>query len=153
MVSNTPGFQHKVGLESMFHAGGVHLPGAVFTTLGVLLCAGAWMHRERFRKQDVFALLTLMAFVFVGYSHDYDYIALAPVWVTAWLLGRARPRLGILLLVLHLSLLFPQRLLRPLELPVLNHWRTIVLLILGVVLFAASRRSTVGHGVARTELA
>jgi hypothetical protein len=139
VVFNSPGFQNKVGLESLFSASGVPVPGMVFTLLGAMLTLGLWMARDRVREGDVLALLVAITFVFVGYSHDYDYVGLAPLWIVAWQQGALRPRAAALLLVLNVLMFLPQRFVRPFHIAALTHWRTPLLLVLGITLLAVSR--------------
>jgi len=138
VIFNSPGFQNKVGLESLLHGSGIPVPGAVLTVIGILLAVALWWSRARVRTRDVFALLVVITFVLIGFSHDYDFVCLVPLWIVSWQQASERPRAATLLAALNLLMFFPQRFLRPFQLPVLTHWRTPVLLALGIVVFALS---------------
>lgn len=137
---NVPGFQHNVGLQSLLEAAGLRdVPG--FTVVGLALTGLLWYYRRHVREEDVLGLLMVLTFTFVGFSHDYDYVCLVPLWVSLWLRGRERPAYGAAFAVLMLLLFFPQRVVRDLHSPVLNHWRTPLVLLLGLLVLALSVRS------------
>ena len=140
VIFNSPSAQNKVGLESLFHASGLAVPGIVLTLIGLVLAVALWLSRARVRPRDVFALLIVITFVFMGYSHDYDFVCLVPLWIVAWQQASEHPRSAALLAGLNLLMFFPQRFLRPFQLPILVHWRTPVLLALGLVVLALSIR-------------
>jgi hypothetical protein len=136
---NVPGFQHNVGIQSLLEAAGFAVPG--FTVVGLALTGLLWFYRNRLREDDILGLLTVLTFTFVGFSHDYDYVCLVPLWVSLWLRGRERPVYGVVFAVLTLVSFFPQRVIRNMDNPVLNHWRTPIVLVLGILLLALSMQS------------
>jgi len=136
---NAPGNEHVVGVQSMLAAANVSIPG--LTIVGVLLTAGLWLLRKKVRGDDVLGLLMALTFIFVGYSHDYDFVCLVPLWTAMWLRGREQPRARLVLALLLLLLFVPQRLLRPFGSPVLFHWRTPVLILTAVLVLLLSMKS------------
>jgi len=136
---NQPGDPHKVGFESLLAAGGLELPGLLFTAAGVALTGIVWLYRQRLHPADVLGILMGITFLFVGYSHDYDYVGLVPLWVALWLVCRERPAVALAVVPLLVLLFVPQQLVRKLvdQLLVL-HWRTVVVLMLTLVVLRFS---------------
>jgi hypothetical protein len=125
---NALGHHHVVGLPSLLVA--AHLPGpnqwvslAGAAILVVALCA----LRERFEQDDWLSILLLIPMALV-YVHDGELIFLAPVVASLWLHLGHRPRAWLPALVMLAGLCFPGRLVRELGVPVLNQWRTVILL-------------------------
>jgi hypothetical protein len=138
---NLPSFPHKVGLESLVYSLGLHWTAGILLCVGIAATLGLWCFRSRFQSTDAFSLLMAITFTFSSYLHDYDYIALLPIYISLWRL--APPSipavLGSLLLI---ALLFvPQRLLQVLANPTLDQWRTVVVMMLAcmVVWLSSSR--------------
>ena len=81
---NLPGFSHKVGLESLFFAAGLPLSARVLLGTGIIITLVLWGFRSRFQQTDVLSLLMFITFTFSGYLHDYDYVALTPIFISLW---------------------------------------------------------------------
>ncbi|MEZ2226702.1 MAG: glycosyltransferase family 87 protein [Microcoleus sp.] len=129
---NKPGFQDKVGMESLLAFFGWNLPG--IKILGLILTALLWVFRNRINTEDIFAVLMGISFTFLGYTHVYDYVGLLPILTSLWLYcyGNQKAYLGMIGLVF--LLFFPRRIFLAAGLPFLVHWRTIVVLILLITL-------------------
>ncbi|HIK55445.1 MAG TPA: DUF2029 domain-containing protein [Synechococcales cyanobacterium M55_K2018_004] len=125
-VFNEAGAQHVVGLESFFQAAGINMP--TLKPLGVLLAFMLWYFRSRFNQVDLFGLLMGTSLTFV-YGHDYDYVCLIPLFTSLLIYASEEFRLWFYLFPSIFLLTFPQRFVRIFGIPVLNHWRTIVVLI------------------------
>jgi hypothetical protein len=136
---NRPGEAHVAGLESLLAAAGLHVPGILFTLTGVALTVALWMVRQRLNQEDVLGILMGITFVFLGFSQDYDYVALIPLFVSLWLYCRDRPAAWIGVLPLLLLLFLPQQIVRKfIDIPVMYHWRTIVILLLTLIVVGFS---------------
>lgn len=133
--ANTAGFQHLVGVESMLAAAGIDAPS--FKIVGVLLTGVLWAFRDRLHSADILGILFGISLTFV-YGHDYDYVCLSILLTSLVVRAKSFPRLWIPLGILTFLLCIPQRLLRPLDIPVLNHWRTPVVIALTVLALFAS---------------
>jgi hypothetical protein len=128
---NSPGFQHQTGLESLFAALGVHLPGWVFVLLGVVLMIAACV-RWRLRSAEALSVACCLAVLMMP-MHDYDLVILAvPIITLCVLLSGAMPFavFGATLVLLYL----PQRVLRGDVAPALLHYRTLLPAVLLVLL-------------------
>ncbi|MGV0028500.1 glycosyltransferase family 87 protein [Phormidesmis priestleyi] len=134
LVFNTPGFQHKAGVQSMLASAGISVPS--LTLLAVALTILVWFWRKHINPEDILAILTAITFCFVGYTHDYDYVCLIPIFTALWLHCYDRPKRWLLILPLLFLLFVPQRAIRITDVPVLNHWRTPIVLAFLVVLVA-----------------
>jgi hypothetical protein len=128
---NSPGFQHQTGLESLFAALGVHVPGWVFVLLGVVLMIAACV-RWRLRSAEALSVACCLAVLMMP-MHDYDLVILAvPIITLCVLLSGAMPFavFGATLVLLYL----PQRVLRGDVAPALLHYRTLLPAVLLVLL-------------------
>jgi len=132
---NMMGFQHVVGLESLFHAAGIDLPS--LKGLGIFLAVALWIFRRRFNPEDIFGILMGISVTFI-YAHDYDYVFLIPIFTSLLLYSLKNLKVGGGLVVAGILMMVPQRFIRVLEIPVLNHWRTLVVLILLIELVILS---------------
>jgi hypothetical protein len=136
--ANMPGSEHVIGVTSFLNAAGLNAPG--LEAVGVALVVVLWLFRDRIDPEDVFGILMglMVSFVFV---HDCEYVCLVPLVTSLWVHGRERWATLFWGGLLVLLLLFPRRLVRALDVPVLSHWRTLVaLLILGTVVVLSVRR-------------
>jgi len=141
---NTLGFRHVAGLPSLLASAGVPMPRpTLLTGVGVACLFGLWRARHHFTSCEILAGMSVIQLGLV-YGHDYDYVYLAPL---------AAALCGYLLSVPHswrwvgamtLALYIPQRLVRVADVPILNHWRTLVILAMATLLLqhAARRRKT-----------
>ncbi len=142
LIFNTPGFQDKVGMESLLASVGLKLPA--LKILGVVLTALLWAFRNRINREDVLALLMGISFTFVGYTHVYDYVGLFPILTSLWLYSCNNRQALFGSMALVFILFFPRRIFLAAGLPFLVHWRTIVVLILlvGVFVFSIKAKSS-----------
>jgi hypothetical protein len=124
-VYNVLGFRHVVGLESLLHTVGITLPS--MKLVAVALVTGLWFYRDRINSADVLGLLMGISVTFV-YAHDYDYICLVPLFTSLVLYTQIFPKLWTGTAAIALLMFMPQRLIRIFNLPVLNHWRTLVVI-------------------------
>lgn len=133
---NKPGFQDKVGMESLLAFFGLNLPG--IKILGVILAALLWLFRNKINREDILALLMGISFTLLGYTHVYDYVGLIPILTSLWLYSYNHQKNSIGIIALVFLLFFPRRIFLAAGLPFLIHWRTIVVLILviSVLLFS-----------------
>lgn len=146
--ANVPGFRHVIGLQSLLASAGVRIPDLIVP--GVAMTGVLWALRRRFCRADVLAVLTAL-YLGVMYGHDYDLVLLAPAaGVLALYAARSWGATVVSGATLFL-LCMPQRLVRGIHYPPIEHWRTVVLLgLLGwlLVLSAAeARRRTAGRYV------
>ncbi|WP_341733576.1 glycosyltransferase family 87 protein [Microcoleus sp. EPA2] len=125
---NKPGFQDKVGMESLLAFFGWNLPG--IKILGLILTALLWVFRNKINREDIFAVLMGISFTFLGYTHVYDYVGLLPIVTSLWLYCYGNQKAAIGMIGLVFLLFFPRRIFLAAGLPFLVHWRTIVVLIL-----------------------
>lgn len=127
---NLPSFPHKIGLESLVYSLGLHWSATIFLCVGIAATIGLWCFRSRFQTTDAFSLLIAITFTFSSYLHDYDYVALLPIYISLWRL--APPSIpAIVTSLLLITLLFvPQRLLQPFANPTLDQWRTVLVVML-----------------------
>lgn len=141
---NQPGFQDKVGMESLFASFGLKIPA--IKIVGVILAILLWVFRTRINREDVLALLMGISFTFVGYTHVYDYVGLFPILTSLWLYCRNNGNALLTSIALVFLLFFPRRIFLAAGLPFLIHWRTIVVLMLvvGVLAFSMKAKSRQG---------
>lgn len=139
---NQPGFQDKVGMESLFASLGLKIPAIKIVAL--ILAVVLWVFRNRINREDVLALLMGISFTFLGYTHVYDYVGLFPILTSLWLYCYNNRNALLVSMGLVFLLFFPRRIFLAAGLPFLIHWRTIVVLILvvGVFLFSMKAKSS-----------
>jgi Glycosyltransferase family 87 len=139
---NLPSFSHKVGLESLLYGAGLSVSAGALLAVGILLTVVLWRYRTRLLHNDILGLLMAITFIFSGYLHDYDYVALAPIYISLWRLAPTSLAATISSLILVALLFVPQRLLHVIAIPVLEQWRTVVIIALaGIILFLGVSRS------------
>jgi hypothetical protein len=140
LIYNAPGSPHRVGLDSLLQAANIKVPSAA---IGILATFIAWLLRRHWNRADLLAILMALTFVFVGYSHDYDYVALIPLLLSLWIYNHRHLPTGILALFLTALLFFPQRAVRTEQNPFLDQWRTLVIfaMLLMIILQSAKSRS------------
>jgi hypothetical protein len=134
MEFNLPSFPHKVGLESLFYAGGLSVSAGLLLGVGVLLTLGLWRIRARLFPSDILGLLMAITVTFSGYLHDYDYVALAPMYISLWRLAPTSLAATISSLTLVVLLFVPQRLVHLFAIPVLEQWRTVLIVALASII-------------------
>ncbi len=138
---NQPGFQDKVGIESLFASLGFKIPA--IKIMAIILAIVLWLFRNKINREDIFALLMGISFTFLGYTHVYDYVGLFPILTSLWLYCSNNRNALLSSIALVFLLFFPRRIFLSAGLPFLIHWRTIVVLILvvGVLLFSIKAKS------------
>ena len=139
-VPNLLGACFVVGLPSLIAAAGG--PSLDLTLAGVILTATLWWFRDRICEDDVPALLPLISLAIV-YAHDLDAVYLAPLAVSLTLHLRGRRRAGLLVAVLLGLAFIPSRWICQFGIPLLNQWRSPILLVfLGWLLWLSARHAT-----------
>jgi len=135
---NAPGSEHSIGLRSLLVSAGLPAPG--LEILGVILVGGLWWYRAKLTSLDRLGLLLALTLIFV-FNMDSAYICLIPLVGALWV--RARQDRIVLWATVGLLLAFgfPRRVMRMSELPILNHWRTLVVMALAALLIAGVRRA------------
>jgi hypothetical protein len=138
LVFNKLGFDHSIGIQDFLEAAGVGTPSLL--AVGILLSIMLWMFRARIKDSDVFGILIALTFSFVGHLHDYDYVGVVCIVAALW--GYSRQKVASLVVSVPLVLLLfaPQRLVRSVQFPALNHWRELVVVLLVLFLFVLSLR-------------
>ncbi|MEG4232111.1 glycosyltransferase family 87 protein [Microcoleus sp. Pol11C3] len=141
---NQPGFQDKVGMESLFASFGLKIPA--IKIVAVILTVLLWVFRNTINREDVFAVLMGISFTFLGYTHVYDYVGLFPILTSLWLYCSNNRNALLSSITLVFLLFFPRRIFLAAGLPFLIHWRTIVVLMLvvGVLAFSMKAKSSQG---------
>lgn len=141
---NQPGFQDKVGMESLFASLGMKI--SAIKIAAIILAVVLWVFRNRINREDVLALLMGISFTFLGYTHVYDYVGLFPILTSLWLYCSNNRNALVGSIALVFLLFFPRRIFLAAGLPFLIHWRTIVVLILvvGVLAFSMKAKSSQG---------
>jgi hypothetical protein len=138
LIYNAAGAPHKVGLESLLQSAGLNAPGKLITATGVVLTLCLWAIRRHFDPEDILAILMGLTFVFLGYNHDYDYVGLIPILVSLWIYARSRPKHAWFIVPLLLLLFSPQRYVREAGSPLLDQWRTPVVMALTIAVIVYS---------------
>lgn len=142
---NQPGFQDKVGMESLFASLGLNIPG--IKIVAVILTVVLWVFRNRINREDVLALLMGISFTFLGYTHVYDYVGLFPILTSLWLYSSNNRNALLGSSALVFLLFFPRRIFLSAGLPFLIHWRTIVVLLLVICVAAFSMKAKSREGL------
>jgi Glycosyltransferase family 87 len=140
------GNNYVVGLQSLLQTMGIPAPS--FAWLGLAIALLLWMFREKINSDDILGLLMATTVTFI-YAHDYDYVCLIPAFVSLVLYtarsdklpemsDSLRFKLLIGNVVFALLLFLPQRLVRVFGVSALNHWRTVVIAAILLVLLNLS---------------
>ncbi|MEL6681928.1 MAG: glycosyltransferase family 87 protein [Pseudomonadota bacterium] len=143
---NQAGFQHVVGLDSLFAAMGITNLGLVFRLIGLVAFALLFMRRHAFSETTTLFLILSISLTFF-YGHDYDYIMVVPMMSYLLWLAFNQTRLSMTAFGIGLIFLFwlPQRFLRDVDIDAILHWRTVVLIICtGLLIFWERRRRAPG---------
>ncbi len=127
----------KLGLASLIQAAG--LPEVNLFFVGITLTGLLWVWRKRFRAEDTFAVLIAIGLIFSGLFSAYDYIMVIVLLVSLWIYCCQSPRLWQFVVPLTLLTMIPSRLVNLLQIPVLNHWRIVMISILLVITLQYSR--------------
>jgi len=134
---NYLGFEYVLGLRSFVSAFGPVVPD--LTILAVIGGCLLWFFRHRLPSRDWLGLLVGLELVLI-YAHDYDLVVLVPLLVSVWGYAAREPRLRGPALALLVLLCFPLREVRKLDVPLLLHWRTpLVVIAVGGLLWLGLR--------------
>jgi hypothetical protein len=145
-VSNRLGGEFVVGLPSLLVALGmppVHLWLLPF--VGVALVLVLFRFRRHVAQDDLLAWLVCIQCLAV-WLHSNDLILLAPVAAALWRRLAHRRELWAPALVGLSTLYLPQRAVRLTGVPLLHHWRTLVV---GVAAYALARLRCAGPAISR----
>ncbi|MEM9785578.1 MAG: glycosyltransferase family 87 protein [Pseudomonadota bacterium] len=132
---NQAGFQHVVGLDSLFVALGVANLGLVFRLAGIAAFILLFLRRHAFSEMTALFLIFSISLTFF-YGHDYDYIMVVPMMSYLLLLAFNQSRWLSTAVGIGLIFLFwlPQRFLRDIDFDAILHWRTVVLILCSILL-------------------
>jgi Glycosyltransferase family 87 len=134
--SNTVGFEHSFGLQSMLYHLGIAVPSGVLIALA--FATVIFLVRAKILENDILPLLLGVALL-LSVAHDYDLILAAPLVPALWRHLRDRGRIPTLSALAIMCVMFlPQRLLKPLDSSALLQFRVLVLLGLIIWLFVLS---------------
>jgi hypothetical protein len=136
LIFNQPGFSGVVGLQSLLVSAGFSLPK--LSILAVFPVVFLWKFRKKINTEDVLGILMAITFTLLGHAHDYDYVGLIPLLTSLWIYASADRQLLIKIIPLIFLLIFPKRLVQLIGVPVLIHWRTIVVIILLITVVVLS---------------
>lgn len=131
VAANSPGFEYLGNLQSLLAKAG--LPAPDLTLLAVGFTAMLWFLRKNIHADAIFGLLMAAAVLFMN-VHVMDYVWLIPTVTWAWLYSHGSRWRWVVVALVGL-LVLPLRSVRALHIPVLMHWRSVVILILLAVLF------------------
>jgi|GEM_PF-3278872 len=126
--ANTNNSQNVYGLSSFLRSLGIET-GYYLIIIPTLLMGFLYVFRERLPELLIFHTLMFVNVMFV-YAHDVDMILLAVLWGFFFVNSIRQNRLFLTLIgfVFLLMLSFPQRIIRPLDIEYLIHYREIVTL-------------------------
>ena len=123
---NVPGNEHVTAMQSVLVAAGLTSTPDLML-VAVVLAGGLWIFRHRFYRDAWLILLLLIGFVFIP-AHDYDFVALVPVFAILWRYGKSHIYSISSLIIFAATMYVPQRLVRTLGSPALVHWRDVIVL-------------------------
>jgi hypothetical protein len=136
--SNTAGFEHSFGLQSVLYHLGLAVP--TFALIALAFAVTIFFVRAKVLEGDILPLL-LSATLLLSVAHDYDLVLAAPMVPALWRHLRDSDRWRTASALLIMSVMFlPQRVLKPFDSPVLMQFRVVVLLGLVIWLFALSAK-------------
>lgn len=136
--SNLLGFDHKIGIQSLFEAAGVTIPNLMLVAIG--LTVALWYFRRYFSQEVILPILTGITLTFTSYCHDYDYVYVLPILTIFCIYICQNSSLLWSVIPLAFVLFLPQRLFRAFEIAALNHWRTVVVLAMLILLISVTCR-------------
>jgi len=118
----------------------------LIVAFSAILSAALWKFRAHVDTEDRLALLMIITLTFSSYVHDYDYVALVPAFASLWWYARTTRHWAVIGGILFIMLIFPQRVVRIFDVPMLDQWRTILVAIMGAVILKCSRKPVPGGG-------
>jgi hypothetical protein len=123
--ANIPGTQFAIGLQSLLVSTGLKIPSlAIF---GVILTGVLWFYRRLFYWFDILAILMGLTLIFI-FNLDTAYVIATPIILSLWLHSTNQPFLRYVVITCVCLFIFPRRIVRILANPLLNHWRTIIMI-------------------------
>lgn len=133
--ANTVGSEHTISLESLLYTIKLHPPS--LSLFGVALVIILWIFQKKVQSDDLLAILMALTLTFI-FNMDSAYVCTIPIFTSlcSYSYAHWKTLSGTLLLVF--LFLFPRRIVRNFDIPVLNHWRTVVVLILLTVVIVLS---------------
>ncbi len=122
-----------IGLGSFLYTlAGIEISSAIAVFVGLICTLILWAYRKRLNQDDVLGILMGIQLVFL-FGHTYDYVYLIPIY-NSLVLYANQAKVAISVILLILLLFIPQQLVRrlagALSMPVLSHWRTLVVIIM-----------------------
>ena len=90
-----------------------------------------------------------ITFTFSGYLHDYDYVALTPIFISLWRLAPPSIPAVVCSTILIALLYVPQRLIHVMAVPVLEQWRTVLVVVMAGLVVDLSLSRSRGLGIHR----
>ena len=149
---NIPGSKYVMGLPSALSALGLPTSEPFVLLLGaIVLVFIIWLRRNRLCQDDILSIILLIQFSLV-YAHYFSMPLLAPVFASVWLHIGHRKKLRILAALTYILILPPQRLL-PLHMPILLHYRSILIFLVLLFLVFVSWHQSVAERTVRKNLA
>jgi hypothetical protein len=124
---NMLGDRSVVGLPSAMALVGAPLEVSMAMLAAVAILYGLWICRTRISADDMLGLLLAIQLGLV-YGHVYDLVLLAPLAAALWLRVAGHPRLRLGAILLACILFVPDRVMLRLDVPLLTHWLTFVVL-------------------------
>ncbi len=131
-----------VGLPSLLAATGVDVPGPfVWLAAAVPVVVLLFLARRRLSPDDHLGLLTGIQCALI-YAHTNDLVFLAPLAAATWLHVADRRGQWLPAGVIAVLLFFPQRVVHAAGVPLLEHWRTPLVIVAVATLLVLSLRDT-----------
>ncbi|MFP4124108.1 hypothetical protein [Coleofasciculus sp.] len=126
--ANTLGSQEVTGVPSALASVGLNMPDPFVLMLGgAVLTFLFWLGQSRLCSDDILGILVSIQIGLV-YAHNPEIVLLAPLISSLWLHIAHRQKLLAIAVITLLFMFFPQRFIRPLNIPILNHWRAFLIL-------------------------
>ncbi len=128
--ANIPGSPYVVGFEGLFVSLGVERSGGVFKIISVLCAFALYIKRKQISPLLVVNGFLVSALSFI-YGHDTDYVTLSLLWSYFLFLAFQKQSyiaLGTVMATLFI-MFFPQRIIRAMDVSILVHSRTLVVLV------------------------
>jgi hypothetical protein len=147
--ANTLGSQEVTGLPSALASVGLNMPDAFVLMLGaVALTFLFWLGQSRFCSDDILGILISIQIGLV-YAHNAEIVLLAPVISSLWLHIAHRKKLLAIAIITMPLMFFPQRFIRPLNMPILNHWRAFLILFafISLVFFSWQQKNSLDRKI------
>ncbi|MEQ9356601.1 glycosyltransferase family 87 protein [Coleofasciculus chthonoplastes] len=124
---NTLGSIHVTGVPSALTSLGLNMPETFVLMIGgAALTFLFWLGQSRLCSDDILGIL--MSIQICLYAHNYDIVLLAPLISALWLHIAHRHKLLAIAAITLLFICLPRQFLRPLNIPILEHLRAILIL-------------------------